>query len=182
MIRIMSDLAARLLDLSSTRRALASGEQLFRIGDRVERIYLVLSGEVALERISTDGNRLILHWARAGDIVAEASYFARHYHCDAISMTKSQVAGIALAHLEAASRSDPGLMELFARHLAKELQQTRIRAEILSLRRVSDKLDAWLLFHDALPDKGQWLILAHEIGVTPEALYRELGRRRPHST
>lgn len=179
MIVIMSELAAYLRGLSSGKRTLSAGVQLFRAGEPVERIYLVLSGEVALERISTGGNRLILQRARAGDVVAEASYFANHYHCDAISMAKSEIASLSHSHLEAASHSDPGLMKIFARHVAKELQQTRVRAEILSLHKVSDKLDAWLLFHDgALPDKGRRLMLAHEIGVTPEALYRELGRRR----
>lgn len=179
MIGIMSELAAHLRGLSSGKRTLAVGEQLFRASEPIERLYLVLTGEIALERISNSGDRLILQRVRAGDIVAEASYFARHYHCDATSVTKSEVASVPRSHLEVASRSDPRLMEIFARHLAKELQQTRVRAEILSLHRVSDRLDAWLSLHDGvLPDKGRWLMLAHEIGITPEALYRELGRRR----
>jgi len=179
MIVIMSDFAARLRSLSSNKLALASGEQLFRAGDRVERVYHVLEGEIVLERFSADGGRLILQRARANDVIAEAAIFARQYHCDATSVVPSVVTGMLLSQLELASRSDPGLMEALARHLARELQKTRFQVEILSRHKVSDRLDAWLLSHESeLPEKGRWLILSHEIGVTPEALYRELARRR----
>ena len=47
------------------------------------------------------------------------------------------------------------------------------------MRRLSDRLDAWLMMNlGKLPSKGGWLPLAAELGVTPEALYRELARRR----
>jgi hypothetical protein len=49
----------------------------------------------------------------------------------------------------------------------------------VSLKTVAERLDAWLALHDdGLPPKGQRLRVASEIGVTPEALYRELARRR----
>ena len=37
---------------------------------------------------------------------------------------------------------------------------------------------AWMAFHGGnLPRKGRWQQVAPEIGVTPEAFYRELTRR-----
>lgn len=183
MITIMSSLASRLRDLSSDRQRLKAGGQLFRMGQKVERFYLVLMGEIALERISADGRRLVLQRARTGDIVAEASIFAGFYHCDATSVVDSEVMSLTIARLTEMSRTDPGIMEHLARHLATEVQQTRARAEIFSFHKVRDRLDAWLLLHGgAMPAKGGWLALAEEIGVSPEALYRELGQRRPHST
>ena len=53
-----------------------------------------------------------------------------------------------------------------------------MRAEILSLRTVAQRLSAWLELNGELPAKGEWLILAAEIGTSPEALYREIARRR----
>ncbi len=54
-----------------------------------------------------------------------------------------------------------------------------MRSEILSMRTVVKRLDAWLLSHgDRLPAKGEWKNLALQIGVSPEALYRELARRK----
>lgn len=56
---------------------------------------------------------------------------------------------------------------------------TRARAALLRLRGVAARPDAWLALTDAgLPPRGELRGLADEIGVTPEALYRELARRR----
>jgi CRP-like cAMP-binding protein len=67
----------------------------------------------------------------------------------------------------------------WARHLAQEVQRARAQAEILSLKTVAERVDAWITLNDdALPPKGYWHQVASEIGITPEALYRELARRR----
>lgn len=64
-------------------------------------------------------------------------------------------------------------------HLAHEVQQARARAQLLALKRVGARLDAWIALNDqALPSRGRWVELAAELPVTPEALYRELARRR----
>jgi len=39
------------------------------------------------------------------------------------------------------------------------------------------RLDAWLAWHGDLPSKGDWARLVDEIGVSPEALYREMAKR-----
>ena len=73
----------------------------------------------------------------------------------------------------------PGFAEAWALHLAHELQATRLRAEILSLRTVAERLDAWIAWNgDAVPPRGTWRTVASEIGTSTEALYRELAKRR----
>jgi hypothetical protein len=54
----------------------------------------------------------------------------------------------------------------------------RVRAEIRSLPKVAERLEAWLREGHVLPDKGCWQDVAAELGVSREALYRELARRR----
>ena len=62
--------------------------------------------------------------------------------------------------------------------LAHEVQNARLRAETLALKSVAARLDAWIAWNGALPEKGKWTALAGEIAVSPEALYREIARRR----
>jgi CRP/FNR family transcriptional regulator, dissimilatory nitrate respiration regulator len=59
-------------------------------------------------------------------------------------------------------------------HLGKEVRSARLRAEILTLKTVAERLDAWLADRETLPDKGRWKVAAHEIGTSPEAFYREI--------
>ncbi|MFW6077468.1 MAG: Crp/Fnr family transcriptional regulator, partial [Hyphomicrobiales bacterium] len=73
---------------------------------------------------------------------------------------------------------DPALAASWSAILARGVQAARLRAEIRSLPKVAERLDAWLGEGNSLPEKGRWQDLAAEIGVTREALYRELSRRR----
>ncbi|WP_233489021.1 hypothetical protein, partial [Rhodovulum sp. 12E13] len=79
-------------------------------------------------------------------------------------------------------KSDAGLAERWAQNLARTVQAARLRAEIRSLPRVADRLDAWLADGQSLPERGRWQEVAAELGITREALYRDLARRRAGKT
>jgi CRP-like cAMP-binding protein len=180
MIAIMSTvLLERFLGLTQRKRELAAGESLFRAGDPVRSLFLVVSGDVRLIRSLPHGLQLTLQRAGPGAILAEASLFAARYHCEAVAAERSLLRTVPLRRVETALRDDPEFARAWARHLAHEVQHARSHAEILSLKLVSERIDAWIALHDgALPPKGRWRYLASEIGITPEALYRELARRR----
>jgi CRP-like cAMP-binding protein len=73
----------------------------------------------------------------------------------------------------------PGFARAFASHLAYNVQRARAHAEILSMKRVAERVDAWVALNDGvLPPKGGWHHVAAEINVSPEAMYRELARQR----
>lgn len=175
MISIMSGWQ-RIFD-EAPLRTLEQGEVLFRRDDRITSMYFVRSGEVALERPLADGTSLTLHCAKAGQALAEASLFAETYHCDAIVRSATQLAGLPRAVFLSALQDQPkAALSLIETH-AREIQAQRSRMEILRLRRVSERLDAWLDLNGE-PEKGQWIRIADQIGVSPPALYRELARRR----
>ncbi|WP_372423114.1 Crp/Fnr family transcriptional regulator [Salinarimonas chemoclinalis] len=173
----MPDPIARLFE-NTPVRILEPGASLFRADDPVTHVFQVRSGEVMLVRHAGSGTRMILHRVPAGGIVAEASAWSRTYHCDAVAGWGASVAALPRATFRAALARDPGLAEHWAGELARAVQAARLRAEIRSLRTVSERLDAWLADGRALPPRGARQDLAAEIGVTREALYRELARRR----
>jgi CRP-like cAMP-binding protein len=180
MIAIMSGrLIALLLEMRDSEHRLDPGESLFRAGDPVLRLFVVVEGMVGLVRHGESGRQLLLQRAAAGSLLAEASYFSTHYHCDAVACEPSRLIGVATRRLKAAERDEPGFMHELAAHLARDVQRMRTQAEILTLRTVAQRLDAWLLASgEPLPAKGAWAGLATQISVAPEALYRELARRR----
>ncbi len=179
MIVIMSVLHALINQLELGKLVLQPGQALFQLGDSVSRMHVVISGEVVLERHSTSGMRLVLQRARTGDIIAEPSVFAESYHCSASAITAVTIAFASAAAIRSALTQDGTAMERLARSFAREVQIARFRVEILSIRRLSNRLDAWLdLNGGVLPEKGRWLSLAGDLAVAPEALYRELAKRR----
>ena len=179
MIEIMSTLEPLLAGLKPTTRNFAAGEYLFHRGDAVGVLHVVREGEAHLVRHQAGGAALVLQRAGPGAVLAEASLFSRRYHCDAIAATPLQTQAVRIAALLARLREDGAAAQAWLRHLAGEMQAARQRAEMLALRGVRARLDAWLAGGDgALPAKGAWKALAAELAVTPEALYREIARRR----
>lgn len=177
MIPIMSDTLAPLFSGTEPRR-LDAKVRLFRSGDTIRYMHLVVQGAVDLTRVTGSGAPVILQRARPGQVLAEASAYSATYHCDAHAVTTALVRFIPVADFRARLTTDPALAEGWAAHLSHAVQTARLRAEIRTLRTVAERLDAWLGEGGALSAKGSWQDLAAELGVSREALYRELSRRR----
>lgn len=156
-----------------------AGQRLFHRGDSVTDMHVVLSGSIHLVRYQRDGSVLILQRAGPGSILAEASLYSGTYHCDAVAFGAAETRVYAKASLRKLLARSPEFGNVWASHLAQELQRARLRAEILSLKTVADRFDAWMAWNGGrAPRKGEWKLVANQIGVSPEALYRELARRR----
>lgn len=157
---------------------LDSGGTLFRAEAQVRDMFMVKEGRVLLQRHTVKGTRLILHEASRGTILAEASVFSSRYHCDAVATESSLVASLPKPYFRDIIARDPTMAEAWMRILALSVQAARLKSEIRSLPKVSDRLDAWLDAGNCLPKRGRLQDVAAELGVTREALYRELAKRR----
>jgi len=179
MIVIMFEALTRHISADILRqRKLPPGTWLFHQGDQIRSVFLVVAGCVDLVRHTPDGKPAVLQRAGSGAMLAEASVFSDRYHCDAISAQSSQVAELPRADFLRLINSTPAFASEWMEHLAHQVQSARLRAEILTLKTVSQRLDAWLAFGDGkLPRRGERSNLAKQIGVSPEALYREIARR-----
>lgn len=155
------------------------GALLFARGDDVETLFLLEEGEVKLSRSLVSGKELVLHRVRAVGILAEASVYSASYHCDALCLSRCVIRKLPISRFLNLIERKPELSSVWSAHLAHALQSARYRSEILTMKKVSERLDAWLDWHDGcLPVKGKWKEVAAEIGVSPEALYRELASRK----
>jgi CRP-like cAMP-binding protein len=177
MIEIMSDWIARLFD-GGLGRTLAASEPLFHSGDSIDHMFLVIEGQIGLVRQTSNGTELRLQTARPGQVVAEASAYSDVYHCDARASVHSTLCCISVGEFRSRLRSNKDVAGAWTAHLAYAVQSARTGAEIRTLRTVAERLDAWLGECGKMPEKGMWTELAAELGVSREALYRELGNRR----
>lgn len=181
MTAIMSVLIAALFHGSRSLH-LSAGQMLFHTQGRVACMFMVETGMVHLCRHLAAGGLMVLQRAGPGMVLAEASAYSDHYHCDARASVDGTVLALPKpAFLDALAR-DAQLSRDWAARLARGVQAARFRSEIRSLTRVADRLDAWLGEGNMLPEKGYWQDVADELGVTREALYRELARRRKTCT
>jgi len=167
-----------LITQAGTHRTVTQGAFLFRQDDPVTSVFAVQSGLVELTRFDQDGGSIVLQRAIKQTILAEASLYSETYHCDAVAALPSVLFEMPKPAFRERLDRDPDFSSLWAAHLAGEVRTTRYRCEILSRQTVSARLDGWLAWQGVLPTKGEWKNVALQIGVSPEALYRELKKRR----
>lgn len=178
-IIMSSEFIEQLILRADNQRVIEQGGFLFHQGDRVLSMFVVEEGLVELVRHRRDGGSIVLQRAGKKAVLAEASAYSTRYHCDGVAKLTSGIFELSkrafLTHL----RNDPEFATLWASHLAQEMQSARYRSEILSCNTVAERLDGWLSWHgDKMPEKGHWKSIAEQIGVSPEAFYRELAKRR----
>lgn len=177
MIAIMSDLIPRLASISMSEKTIDVGTFLFLQGDPVHVLHIVRTGTVHLVRHQPYGATAVLQRATEDKILAEASVYSDTYHCDGLAVSPARILLVPVVDVKRLLEADGCFANLWAAYLARELQATRKRAEIMSLKTVKARLDAWLAWNDGgLPAKGAWKRLADDIGVSPEALYREIAK------
>ncbi len=176
MISIMSPAISSLFD-EGRSLSVGSNGLVFHAGDAVRSMHLVVEGQIDLVRHSRSGARAVLHRAREGEVLAEASAYSDKYHCDGIAAVASRLRSIPVARFRDRVEGDAALSRKWAAGLAHALQGCRLNSEIRTLRTVAERLDAWLVSEGSLPPRGQWQNLAHLLGVSREALYRELAKR-----
>lgn len=164
--------------LRQTEHSFDEGQYLFHRDDRVKSMFLITAGSAHLIRHHLNGSAIVLQRASAGSILAEASLFTSVYHCDAIAASAVIACAISRAAMQQLFLTDQEFAKAWASHLAGEVRNARLRSEILTLKTVAERLDAWLADRGQLPERGSWKAIAQEIGTSPEALYREIARRR----
>ena len=150
------------------------GTFLFKAGDKPERMFFVVSGEVVLERPGLQGAPVILQRTRRG-FVSEASLKSEKYHCHGLVVANAKIVQIPIRLVRDAMDNDPAFAGRWIGMLNKEVKRLRLQCERLTLAKVQDRLVHLL---ETEGDKGRFPIgagiksLAAELGVTHEALYR----------
>jgi len=162
--------------VEATRR-----DVLFREGEPVEGLFVLLSGRVKIYKLSPDGKEHILHVVRPGQTFAEAAVFMPGgYPAYAEALQKSRALLLPKTPFLDLLRDEPAISLQIIASLSRYLKQFADRIEDLSLKDVSARLARWFLatarekgrdFWDLEITKGE---LASQIGTVSETLSRTL--------
>ncbi|MEP1205964.1 MAG: Crp/Fnr family transcriptional regulator [Rhizobiaceae bacterium] len=182
---MLTDVFKFLADHADHKLEVVEGAFLFRQADVVKSLFLVEQGMIELTRHQKDGRAIVLQRAGVGMIVAEASLYSSIYHCDAVVGEESRVKAVAKSAVVSLLANNEAFAQLWAEFLAREVQSARALIDILSRKTVAQRLDGWQAWQGGEAGsvstdapRGQWKNVAAQIGVSPEALYRELAIRR----
>ncbi|MEZ5936355.1 MAG: Crp/Fnr family transcriptional regulator [Alphaproteobacteria bacterium] len=160
--------------------AIAKGELVFATGDPTRGLFLVEEGLVRLMRHGIDGDDVTLHVAGPGEMFAEASLFAERYHCDAIAERPTTLLTFAKARVLAMLETEPRSARRWIEHLSRQVQSLRAQTALLGLKTAADRVLSYLRLRAGkgvvVPIDRPWKVIASELGLTHEALYRALAR------
>lgn len=133
-------------------------------------LYIALTGRVHLERVGPNGERFVIHRAKAGTSFAEASIFSEHYHCDALVIEAGDFIRIEKTAVLGAFE-DVEFARAYGRHAARQIQAQRQLLEIVGIRGAEERVMAGLVA--GLLD-GQVVDFAALLRLSHEATYRAL--------
>lgn len=181
MARVTSrDLAANLpVALRPIGHSLACPKDgwVFRKGDPVRAVFLVLDGEVRLSRFAHDGSEIALHRAGRGDFFAEAALNTPRW----IASRSSTLLAFSAVKVRALIAKDREFARQWVALLARQLHASRARSERLALKSAAERVLHYLHSEGKGPRcevmlAGSVKDLARELGLTHESLYRTLAR------
>ncbi len=154
---------------------------VFRKGDVVRAVFLVLDGEVHLSRFAQDGSEIALHRAGRGEFFAEAAVSAPRYQCNAIASRPTTLLAFPVDKVRALLQEDPEFAREWLALVARQLHGARARLERLALKSSAERVLHYLHTEGKgvrceVVLSGTVKDLARELGLTHENLYRTLAR------
>ncbi|MCX5884491.1 MAG: Crp/Fnr family transcriptional regulator [Proteobacteria bacterium] len=165
-------------------RTLKRGQAVFSEGDEASGFYVMLSGRAKVFKLSSEGKEQILHIIGPGEPFGEVPMFAgEQFPANAETIEECRILFFPRADFMELVRREPSLAMNMLSILSKRLRQFSSLIEDLSLKEVSGRLAAYLLYlsdRDHSSDKLELDIakvqLASLLGTIPETLSRILGR------
>ena len=168
-----------LLAAAGRERKLARGEILFHRGDTARAVFCVTRGRLRLDRHLADGRLVTVGLVSAPDLLAEAALFSDRYHCTATAETRCSISSVPTEEALRILEQDAAVARTLIRGLMGQVRELRARLELRNLRPASERLLRYLELQEdddhAARDRPL-AALAAELGLTPEALYRVVGR------
>lgn len=160
-----------LADTALRLRTLTQGTTLFHQGQKTHGLFYLLSGAISLQRVTDSGHEVLVLRCAAKETFAEASLFHPNYHCQAIATQQSEVIECSKRDVLARFQQDTQFAMAMSERFANQVQQTRARLELRSIRGADERVFRALadgLMSDSVRS------FAHEIGLAPEVVYRSL--------
>ena len=157
-----------------------AGAQLFRAGDAVTGLHLLVDGAVRVTRASA-GRAVTVHSERPGGLLGEIALFTDgSYPATAVAIEPSVLCFIPAASVRRALGAEPELADLLLRRMAARARGVIARLDRMAHLTVLQRLALYLVErHDATRTRTMSLgmtqvALAEELGTVKELVVREL--------
>lgn len=158
------------------------GEIIFHLMEPADKIGIVLSGKVEVQKSFPSGSQFNVSTRSPGELIGAAAVFSRHrrYPCDIVSLEPSAILVFHREQLLKLLQTDVRILENFTTEIASAAYMLQQRLELLSYHGISQKAAFWLLTQARQTGKtcvqipgsvSKWAML---MNVSRPSLHREL--------
>ena len=158
------------------------GEIIFHLMEPADKIGIVLSGKVEVQKSFPNGSQVNVSTRSPGELIGAAAVFSRHrrYPCDIISLEPSAILVFHREQLLKLLQTDVRILENFTTEIASATYMLQQRLELLSYHGIGQKAAFWLLTQLRQTGKtcvqipgsvSKWAML---MNVSRPSLHREL--------
>jgi len=150
---------------------LQKGQHVFCRSEPVHSIFVLISGQVQMQKITKEGQMVVIHQVQEQESFAEAALFSDQYHCDCVCLSNVSIMKISKPAVLKAMSTDSSFANALVQMLSYQVQHYRQRLKISSIYSAKDRVLA------ALSSNTPYLKitdLAASIGLSHEACYRAL--------
>ena len=171
----------------SVLKQLTDGECVYAQGDDGDGLFGVVQGRIRLSNSSRDGKELLVMLVEPGDWIGEVSLLdGLPRSLDAFAMGDCAVLFLPSARFDALLKSKPELYQYFIPMLCRKLRLALSYVEGVALfplaARLAQRILELLRFYGVEDDKPGVLDLAKMLGVSRQAISRELKRLEADGT
>ncbi len=136
---------SRLEHLSNKKRTFATGDYLFRTGDRFKSLHAIRGGSFKTRVLHEDGREQVTGFLMAGEIIGLDAISTDFHTCEAVAMEDSEVCELPFDQLEELSRDIPSLQRHLHKIMSREIVRDQGIMMLLGSMRAEERLAAFLL-------------------------------------
>lgn len=134
----------RLDELVRSRRPLAGGDTLFRVGQPMASLYVAREGAFKTVATDAEGEQQVIGFHLPGELMGLDAMGSGQHACDAEALTRASVCEIPLAELESICRQVPGLQRQLMRVIGQGIQRDQAHLEMMGKRQAPERLALFL--------------------------------------
>ena len=131
--------------LGISTRTLEKGETLYRMGDRLDVLYIVRSGSLKTSILTADGDIQILAFILPGELLGADAISTERHPADAVALEDALLCQIPFKRLEDTARKYPDLQHQLIRLISQEIVRDEELLLVLSNLSAEVRLGACIL-------------------------------------
>lgn len=134
----------RLDSIVRRRRPAARGERLFRVGDRLDALFVARTGGFKTVRLAENGDAQIVGFHLPGELIGLDALGSGEHRCEGVALTTANVCEVPYTELSSIAAQVPGLQKQLLRVIGQSVDRDQNHASLLVRRHAGERIAVFL--------------------------------------